>query len=391
MVELIFIHKHLHTTFITCDMCDNTAAGGTGQILVQMAKAKGATVIGTCSSEQKAEIARRRGCDFVILTKSGKEKSDISNGGGSMNSLEEDAEDNVWPHLPELVKEIIRTNANEPILPSNYGPININDGAHVVYDSVGKASAMASLACLRPRGTAVLFGNASEAPPDVNPLLLSKLGSLSITRPKLHDSIQTQSEVVSRSDAVFKMLKKHELTLTIQDVLPFTREGVIQGTKMLQGRKTVGKVLFDIRRGLTLHQKHQAAAESIIASRASSLESKLYNINNEFVPQSLEEAYNVQDIVNEAAVSKLIGRKIAATSIMAQKSVSVDEPFYGSLFSHSTFASGSEISIGDASLGLQESLVPIDNKRSSIYCINNGPLHEHNNLFLHFNAVWGHS
>jgi NADPH2:quinone reductase len=238
----------------------HAAAGGTGQILVQMAKAKGATVIGTCSNEQKAEIAKKKGCDFIIVTKSGKKKGD-----GTSNFEEDD----VWPNVPEMVKEIIRANAKEPILPSNYGSININDGAHVVYDSVGKASAMASLACLRPRGKAVLFGNASGAPPDINPLVLSKLGSLSITRPKLHDFIQTRSEVVKRSGAVFNMLKRQVLVVTIQDVLPFTREGVIQGTKKLHQRKTVGKVLFDIQRGVQLHQRHQNATDAINVSRAS--------------------------------------------------------------------------------------------------------------------------
>ena len=95
----------------------HAAAGGTGQILVQMAKAKGARVIGTCSSEAKADIARQKGCDFVLVVK-----------------------DDEWPDLPEMVKNIIRENAAEPIVPSNYGPLNGNDGAHVVFDGVGKNS-----------------------------------------------------------------------------------------------------------------------------------------------------------------------------------------------------------------------------------------------------------
>jgi len=337
----------------------HAAAGGTGQILAQMAKNKGARVIGTCSSEKKAEIAKSKGCDFVIITKSGKVSNDVDD-----ISLKQESDDDVWPQLAEMVKEIIRQNTNESILPSNYGPININDGAHAVFDSVGKTSAIASLECLRPRGTAVFFGNASGAPPDINPLMLSKLGSLSITRPKLHDFIQTRSEVVQRSDAVFQMLKQRELDLNIQEIFDFTRNGVIQGTKMLQGRKTAGKVLFDIRRGLSMHQKHQRAVESIIASRKSSLGSKISNISSENVPQTLDEAYDIQALVKDATLLKgntsEIGRKIAATSEMAQESVSVNEPFYGSLFSHSTFASGTEISISDASLGLQEGFLLVE-------------------------------
>jgi len=330
----------------------HAAAGGTGQILVQMAKSKGARVIGTCSSEHKAEIAKTKGCDFVIVTKSDKGE-------------DESTEDDVWPNLAGIVKGIIRENNDEPILSSNYGAININDGAHVVFDSVGKNSALASLECLRPRGTAVFFGNASGSPPDINPLLLSKLGSLTITRPKLHDFIQTREEVLQRSDAVFQMLKRRELRLHIQEKLLFSREDVIRGTNMLQGRKMVGKVLFDIRKGLQLHQKLENASESIRSSRKAPLQDKLSLIRSEIAPRTLDEAYNVQELVKNDILlveneTKIVGKKIAATSIMAQKSVSVDEPFYGNLFSHSTFASGTTISISDASLGLQEGFLIIE-------------------------------
>ena len=79
----------------------------------------------------------------------------------------------------------LRSSTGSLHAPTVVGPLYINDGAHVVFDSVGKASALASLECLRPRETAVLFGNASGAPPDVDPLLLSRLGSLSVTLTKL--------------------------------------------------------------------------------------------------------------------------------------------------------------------------------------------------------------
>ena len=310
-----------------------------------MAKAKGANVIGTCSSKEKAEIAKRRGCDFVIVTKSDDATDD---------------DDDVWPQLPEMVRDIIRANTKDSIISSNYGPININDGAHVVYDSVGKASAMASLECLRPRGIAVLFGNASGPPPDLSPLLLSKLGSLGLTRPKLHDFIQTRSEVVSRSKAVFQMLQNRELEINIQHTIPFTRSGVIGGTKMLQGRKTIGKVLFDIRKG----RQYQDAAESILLSRISPLGSKLSKLDSQYVPQTVDDAYDVQTLVNGATLLKgnttMIGMKIAATSSVAQASVSVQEPFYGSLFSHSTFTTGAKISISDTRLGLQEGFLLIE-------------------------------
>jgi NADPH2:quinone reductase len=331
----------------------HAAAGGTGQILVQMAKGKGARVIGTCSNKHKADIAKNKGCDFVIVTKSKNDKDESTE------------EDDVWPKLADMVRDIIRENSDEPILPSNYGAININDGAHVVFDSVGKNSALASLECLRPRGTAVFFGNASGSPPDINPLLLSRLGSLTITRPKLHDFIQTREEVVQRSDAVFQMLKRNELHLHIQEKILFGREDVIRGTKMLQGRKTVGKVLFDVRQGLQLHQKLVKASESIRSSRKAPMQDKISSIGSDIVPQTLGEAYKLQDLVKndillENETTKVVGKKIAATSIMAQKSVSVNEPFYGNLFSHSTFASGAKISTSDVSLGFQEGFLIIE-------------------------------
>jgi len=328
----------------------HAAAGGTGQILVQMAKEKGAHVIGTCSTNEKATIARRKGCDHVVITK------DVNN------------EDESWDRIPDKVRDIIRQYAkenDESILSSNYGPISINDGAHVVYDGVGKASAMTSLQCLRPRGSVVFFGNASGPPPDINPLLLSKLGSLTITRPKLHDFIQTREEVVERSSDVFEMVQDGHLDINIQETFDFTRQGVIEGTKMLQNRKTVGKVLFDIQKGKKIHQKHLSAADEIQSSRrASSINNKIDNISSEHSPKSIDDAYQIQDAIRDAAIAeyntKVIGRKIAATSKMAQDSVSVTEPFYGYLYSHSTFSSDATISISDPSLGLQDGFVIVE-------------------------------
>ena len=328
----------------------HAAAGGTGQILVQMAKEKGALVIGTCSTTEKATLAKKCGCDHVIITK------DINN------------KDEIWDQIPAKVRDIIRQRAknnDEPILSSNYGPIAINDGAHVVYDSVGKASAMSSLQCLRPRGSAVFFGNASGPPPDINPLLLSKLGSLTITRPKLHDFIQTRDEVVKRSSDVFEMVQEGVLDINIQETFDFTREGVIEGTKMLQNRKTVGKVLFDVQKGKKMHKKHLSAADEIRCSRrASSIDSKIDNISSEHSPQSIDDAYQIQDAIRDATILeyniKVIGRKIAATSKMAQESVSVTEPFYGYAYSHSTFSSDSTISISDPSLGLQDGFIIVE-------------------------------
>ena len=325
----------------------HAAAGGTGQIIVQMAKNKGARVIGTCSTAEKAEIAKARGCDFVILTKSD----------------ELQADDDVWPALADKVKKIVTENTDGPILAANYGPLNLNDGVHCVFDGVGKLSAIASLESLRPRGTAVFFGNASGAPPDIPPLLLSKLGSLSMTRPKMHDFVRTREELVERSSSVFQMLQNGEIGFNIQENVKFCKEGVARATKLLQERKTVGKVLFDIQQGLA--SNHQAATD-ILASRQARTVEKIGRMEAAIIPLTLEDAYSVQNSVKDAIIhrgsgaTEVVGKKIAATSTMAQESVRVNEPFYGNLFSHSTFSSPAKINVNSAELGLQDQFILIE-------------------------------
>lgn len=325
----------------------HAAAGGTGQIIVQMAKNKGARVIGTCSTAEKAEIAKARGCDFVILTKSD----------------ELQADDDVWPALADKVKKIVTENTDGPILAANYGPLNLNDGVHCVFDGVGKLSAIASLESLRPRGTAVFFGNASGAPPDIPPLLLSKLGSLSMTRPKMHDFVRTREELVERSSSVFQMLQNGQIGFSIQENVKFCKEGVARATKLLQERKTVGKVLFDIQQGLA--SNHQAATD-ILASRQARTVEKIGRMEAAIIPLTLEDAYSVQNSVKDAIIhrgsgaTEVVGKKIAATSTMAQESVRVNEPFYGNLFSHSTFSSPAKINVNSAELGLQDQFILIE-------------------------------
>ncbi len=110
---------------------------------------------------------------------------------------------------------------------------------------------------------------------------------------------------------------------------------------MLQGRQTVGKVLFDICGGRLLHQRHRWATESIGASRRAPPKSKITNIGIEDAPQTVDAAYDVQALLRDAALrehnARVVGKKLATTSVMAQKSVSVGKPFYGDLFLHLTF------------------------------------------------------
>ncbi|MGE3706339.1 MAG: quinone oxidoreductase, partial [Vicinamibacterales bacterium] len=137
----------------------HAAAGGAGLLIVQMAKAAGARVIGTTSTAVKAELARANGADEII------------------RYTEEDFE--------AAVKRLTG-----------------GRGVDVVYDSVGKTTFEKGLNCLRPRGTMVLFGQSSGAVPPIDPNVLNPKGSLFLTRPSLAHYVLTRDELVWRSGAV---------------------------------------------------------------------------------------------------------------------------------------------------------------------------------------------
>ena len=139
------------------------ASGGVGTILSQWAHAIGAVVIGCVGSEAKAELARSHGCDHVILYKS----EDVA----------------------ARVREITG-----------------GEGVRVSYDGVGKASFEASLKSLGRRGMLVTFGNASGPVPPVEPLALSRGGSLFLTRPTLFDYVATTQELDASAAALFEVI-----------------------------------------------------------------------------------------------------------------------------------------------------------------------------------------
>ena len=116
-------------------------------------------------------------------------------------------------------------------------------GADVVYDGVGKNTFDVSLACLRKRGTCVLFGNASGAVPPMDPMALVA-NSLFLTRPKLYDYIQDKEELERRSDELFEWVRQGKLKVTIQESFPL--EQAAQAHKFIEGRNTVGKVIFKL-------------------------------------------------------------------------------------------------------------------------------------------------
>jgi NADPH2:quinone reductase len=177
----------------------HAAAGGTGRWIVTAAKLRGARVIGTTSTQEKAKIAREAGCDEVILY------------------TEQDFE-----------SEARRLTAGR--------------GVDVVYDSVGAATWDRSLGSLRPRGMMVSFGNASGAVPPFQPLILSQKGSLFLTRPTLMHYCSTRDELLWRAGDVFRWLIDGQFQLRIDKVYKLSEAG--QAQTDLASRKTAGKLLL---------------------------------------------------------------------------------------------------------------------------------------------------
>lgn len=182
---------------ITCLI--HAAAGGTGGLLVQIAKKKGARVIGTVGTAAKAELARSDGADETIQYTS----------------------ENVVARVKEL------TNSR---------------GVDVVYDSVGKTTFDASLDCLRPRGYMVLFGASSGAVPPFDPQILNRKGSLYLTRPTLGNYTAAREEMVGRANEIFAWIKSGELEVRIAREFPL--KDAADAQRALESRQLAGKILL---------------------------------------------------------------------------------------------------------------------------------------------------
>lgn len=177
----------------------HAGAGGTGLLLIQIAKRLGARVITTVSTHEKAALAREAGADEVILY------------------TEEDLVDRV------------RTLTSGQLLP-------------VVYDSVGASTFEQSLQCLRPRGTLVLFGGASGPVPPFDLIRLSTMGSLYITRPTLKDYIATRADLEMRAGDIFRWVADGSLSLRIHRT--YTLAEAAQAHRDLESRRSTGKLLL---------------------------------------------------------------------------------------------------------------------------------------------------
>ena len=179
----------------------HAAAGGVGLILCQWASALGATVIGTVSTEEKAELARSHGCAHPILyTKQ------------------------------DFVEEVQKLTAGQKL--------------PVVYDSVGKDTFARSLDCLRPRGLMVSFGNASGPVDPISPLVLSQKGSLYLTRPTLFHYIATRSELEQSAEDLFEVVRSGKVKIEVKQTFPLSQAA--EAHRALEARRTTGSTILTI-------------------------------------------------------------------------------------------------------------------------------------------------
>lgn len=184
------------------DVClVHAGAGGVGQILIQLAKLQGATVIATVGSPEKAAIAKARGADHTILYR------------------EED--------FSARVRDITG-----------------GAGVHVAYDSVGKDTIHKSIRSVRRRGLCVLFGASSGVVPSIEPIELAEAGSVFFTRPHLADYMASAEEIRARASDLFAAVEAGRLDPIIQQSLPL--EDAAEAHRMLEGRQTRGKLVLAV-------------------------------------------------------------------------------------------------------------------------------------------------
>ncbi|GAA6526227.1 quinone oxidoreductase [Intrasporangium sp. DVR] len=177
----------------------HAAAGGVGQLLVQLLVAKGATVVATAGSDEKLQIARQLGAAHLIN----------------------------YATVPDLAAAV-RDAAGR--------------GVDVAYDGVGRATFDASLASLRPRGLMVLFGGASGQVPPFDLQRLNSGGSLFVTRPKLGDYVADREELEWRAREVLDAISSGSLRVEIGG--RFTFDEAAQAYAALEGRRTTGKLIL---------------------------------------------------------------------------------------------------------------------------------------------------
>jgi len=179
----------------------HAAAGGVGLILCQWAAAIGATVIGTVSTEEKAELARAHGCHHpIVYTRE------------------------------DFVADVNRITGGERL--------------PVVYDSVGRDTFLKSLDCLHPRGLMVNYGNASGPADPFPPNLLAQKGSLLLTRPTLFHYIATRQELEQSARDLFEIVSSGKVKIEVAQRYPL--RNVAEAHRDLEARKTTGSTILTI-------------------------------------------------------------------------------------------------------------------------------------------------
>jgi NADPH2:quinone reductase len=177
----------------------HAAAGGVGLLLVQIAKRRGARVIATVSTEEKAALAREMGADAVIL----------------------------YTRV-DFETEVQRQTGGKKV--------------DVVYDSVGKDTFEKGLNCLRPRGYMVLFGQSSGPAPALDPQTLNSKGSLFLTRPTLVHYTASREELLQRVSDLFAWVAAGELKVRVDRTFPLLEAA--EAHRYLEARKSKGKLLL---------------------------------------------------------------------------------------------------------------------------------------------------
>lgn len=194
-----YLLRRIHPVAAGETIVFHAAAGGVGQIAVQWARALGATVIGTTTSPEKVALAKQNGCAHVLNTRDeGWEKQVRDLTGGA--------------------------------------------GVPVVYDSIGKATFLAGLDCLKPRGILVTYGNASGPVDPFSPALLAQKGSLFVTRPVLAHYTSTAQELQDTADDLFAVIRSGAVKVAINQ--RFALKDAAQAHDALTSKKTTGATVL---------------------------------------------------------------------------------------------------------------------------------------------------
>jgi NADPH2:quinone reductase len=202
MLQGMTAHYLAHSTFAlgSGNRClVHAGAGGVGRLLVQIAKMRGAFVIATAGSEEKAALAKSAGADEVILYQQ-----------------------------QDVVAEVDRITGGTKL--------------DVVYDSVGQATFESSLRCLKPRAMLVMFGQSSGAVPPVNLRVLATGGSLYLTRPTLHHYIAAPEELAWRAGDLFRWIAEGKLEVRIDST--YRLADAAEAQKRIESRQSAGKILI---------------------------------------------------------------------------------------------------------------------------------------------------